>query len=208
MAASRLWRDPLRCNSRLARVAASMAMRLPGNSWRGGRISGAADRAVSWTYASSAPAAASSGPEKSPQPSRVATPKRDFSVASARAEEKSVAGRVVPLVAWPSGTSSSAGARRAISPFSSATLPARVWKAPVERSSQARPAASLVPASAASQLERLGSSRAVSVMVPGVTMRTMARATTDLLPRFLASAGSSTCSAMATRWPARIRRAR
>jgi hypothetical protein len=44
--------------------------------------------------------------------------------------------------------------------------------------------------------------------VPAVTTRTIARFTTDLAPRFLASAGLSICSAMATRWPARINRAR
>ena len=45
-------------------------------------------------------------------------------------------------------------------------------------------------------------------MVPGVTMRTTSRATTDLAPRFLAAAGSSVCSHTATRKPFRISRSR
>ena len=44
-------------------------------------------------------------------------------------------------------------------------------------------------------------SSASSVSVPGVTRRTTSRRTTDLPPRFRASAGSSICSQTATRWP-------
>ena len=53
------------------------------------------------------------------------------------------------------------------------------------------------------------SSKASSVSVPGVTRRTMARSTSAFDPRALrASAGLSICSAMATRWPPLISRAR
>ena len=51
----------------------------------------------------------------------------------------------------------------------------------------------------------MGSSRRSSVMVPGVTMRTTARRTTDLPPRLRASAGSSVCSQTATVWPDAMR---
>ncbi len=57
---------------------------------------------------------------------------------------------------------------------------------------------------AARKLCRRASSSASSVSVPGVTSRTTARATTAFEPRFRASAGSSICSAMATRKPLRI----
>ena len=50
---------------------------------------------------------------------------------------------------------------------------------------------------------RPASSSASSVSVPGVTRRTTSRLTTDLAPRFLASAGSSICSQTATRMPER-----
>ena len=53
--------------------------------------------------------------------------------------------------------------------------------------------------SAASRLDARASSSASSVRVPGVTSRTTSRRTTDLAPRFLASAGSSICSHTATR---------
>ena len=59
-------------------------------------------------------------------------------------------------------------------------------------------------AAAASRLAPRASRRLSSVRVPGVTTRTMSRRTTALEPRFLASAGSSICSAMATRKPLRI----
>ena len=49
---------------------------------------------------------------------------------------------------------------------------------------------------------------AAVAVVPAVTTRTIARLTTDLEPRLRASAGLSVCSAMATRWPALISRAR
>ena len=59
-------------------------------------------------------------------------------------------------------------------------------------------------AKAARKLCRRASSSDSSVSVPGVTSRTTSRFTTDFDPRFLASAGSSNCSAMATRKPLRI----
>ncbi len=54
-----------------------------------------------------------------------------------------------------------------------------------------------------SALARAGSSSRSSVIVPGVTSRTTSRRTTDFGPRFFASAGSSSCSQTATRWPSR-----
>ena len=81
-------------------------------------------------------------------------------------------------------------------------------KRPVETSAAAIPYRSPTFATAASQLAARESSRASSVKVPAVTTRTMARATTDLAPRFLASAGLSVCSAIAPRFPAVMGRAR
>ena len=52
------------------------------------------------------------------------------------------------------------------------------------------------------------SSSVSSVSVPGVTSRTTSRRTTLLSPRFFASAGSSSCSQTATRWPSAISRCR
>ena len=90
-------------------------------------------------------------------------------------------------------------------PSSAASQSATV-KAPVEISRLATPkrqppSAPRTRAMAAKALARAGSSSASSVMVPGVTSRTTSRLTTDLAPRFFASAGSSICSQTATRWP-------
>jgi len=80
---------------------------------------------------------------------------------------------------------------------------------PVEMSQAATPTSPRTSQQAASTLARRGSSRASSVSVPAVTKRTMSRATSALEPpRFFASSGLSTCSAIATRHPALIRRAR
>ena len=77
--------------------------------------------------------------------------------------------------------------------------------APVEMSIHAiARLASLLPLArptASRKLARPGSSRFSSVSVPGVTSRTTSRFTTDFEPRFLASAGSSSCSQTATRCP-------
>ena len=61
---------------------------------------------------------------------------------------------------------------------------------------------------ATSVLAREGSSSASSVIVPGVTSRVTSRRTTDFAPRFRASAGSSSCSQTATRWPCAMSRCR
>jgi hypothetical protein len=86
-----------------------------------------------------------------------------------------------------------------------------VSKAPVERSSQAAPTVSPdrspSGARASSQAGRAASSKVSSVTVPGVTSRTTSRRTAGAL-RFFASSGVSICSAMATRKPRRISRAR
>jgi hypothetical protein len=66
-------------------------------------------------------------------------------------------------------------------------------------SAAAMPQRSPTLAVATSQLAARDSSSASSVSVPAVTTRTIARETTDLAPRFLASAGLSVCSAIATR---------
>ena len=79
--------------------------------------------------------------------------------------------------------------------------------APVEMSIQASAKACSAPPftrpSAIRKLDSDGASSLSSVMVPGVTSRTTSRRTTDLPPRFFASAGSSICSQTATRnpWP-------
>ena len=79
----------------------------------------------------------------------------------------------------------------------------------VEMSHAARPNAPRTSHAAARTLARRGSSSASSVNVPAVTKRTMSRATSAFEPpRFLAASGLSTCSAIATRQPARISRAR
>ena len=59
-----------------------------------------------------------------------------------------------------------------------------------------------------SRLAPRASSKPSSVRVPGVTTRVTSRWTTDLEPRFLASAGFSICSQTATLKPARISLAR
>ena len=82
--------------------------------------------------------------------------------------------------------------------------------APVDISAQAtaQSAFGALPrqAKAAIKLCALASRRLSSFSVPAVTSRTTSRRTTDFEPRFLASAGSSVCSHMATRKPALIRR--
>jgi glycine/D-amino acid oxidase-like deaminating enzyme len=72
---------------------------------------------------------------------------------------------------------------------------------PVDMSTLASAKSAPLRPSAVNKLDARASSSASSVKVPGVTSRTTSRFTTDLAPRFLASAGSSTCSHMATRWP-------
>ena len=108
-----------------------------------------------------------------------------------------------------SSTRSSAGLIAASSAASAACGTADTANSPVETSAQAM-AASPLPsrASAAIRLQARGSSRESSVSVPGVTMRVMARCTTDFAPRALAALGSSVCSPTATLKPALISRAR
>ncbi len=107
-----------------------------------------------------------------------------------------------------SGTRVSDGAsaaRAAATP----SLPTRQHStSPVEISTLATAACPARNATAARRLEPRASSRDSSVRVPGVTTRTTSRCTTDLEPRFRASAGSSICSQTATLKPARISLAR
>ena len=76
-------------------------------------------------------------------------------------------------------------------------------------SAAARARAPPASPSATSQFAALASSNVSSVSVPAVTSRTIARLTGALPPpRFFACSGVSVCSAIATRWPALISRAR
>ena len=94
----------------------------------------------------------------------------------------------------------SAGDRRASSACSSPGPQATSSNRPVEISAAAIAQSSPARATAASQLALPMSSSVSSVSVPGVTRRMMARSTSAFDPRALrASAGLSTCSAMATR---------
>ena len=102
-------------------------------------------------------------------------------------------------------TRTSRGASRASSGANRTIGQAITRNSPVEMSTQASAASSRTSDQAARKLWRRASSRLSSVSVPGVTSRTTSRATTDFEPRFFASAGSSICSAMATRKPLRIR---
>jgi hypothetical protein len=103
----------------------------------------------------------------------------------------------------------SAGDSRASSAASSPGAQATSSNRPVEMSAAAMPHSSPDLATAASQLAEAGASKVSSVSVPGVTRRTIARSTSAFDPRaFLASVGLSICSAMATRWPPLISRAR
>ena len=103
----------------------------------------------------------------------------------------------------------SAGASRASSDLSSPGPHSTSSNRPVEISAAAIAHSSPTFATAASQLAAAGASNASSVSVPGVTSRTIARFTKAFDPRALrASAGLSICSAIATRCPARISRAR
>ena len=157
--------------------------------------------------------------ENSPKPSRVATPCRSLSRCAplslsklARACSEGLSGR---SWAQPSGTTTSLGPRRASSALSSSGPHSASTITPVEMSTEAIPKLPRTSASAANLLARRGSSRASSVRVPAVTKRTMSRLTRALedglpsrLARALASSGVSTCSAIATRSPAFMRRAR
>ena len=138
--------------------------------------------------------------------------------AEARLERALAAEAVEPAFAgaWSSrpGTGSSAiisaGWSRASSAASSPGAQAISSNRPVEMSAAA---IAHVVAGAPDRREPVGRRRirasASSVSVPGVTRRTMARSTSALDPRALrASAGLSICSAMATRWPPLISRAR
>ena len=80
----------------------------------------------------------------------------------------------------------------------SSTAQATLSTAPDDSSTTATAARPLRTATAARRLAPRASSNESSVRVPGVTTRTTPRWTTALPPRFLASAGSSSCSQMAT----------
>jgi hypothetical protein len=103
-----------------------------------------------------------------------------------------------------SGTRSSRGFSRASSVAISLCPTAVTENSPVDMSADANAKSAPDRPSAVSRLEDRASSSASSVKVPGVTSRTTSRRTTDLAPRLRASAGSSTCSHTATRWPLRM----
>jgi len=103
----------------------------------------------------------------------------------------------------------SAGDRRASSAANSPGPQAINSNRPVEMSAVAIAHSSPARPIAASQFAAADSSKVSSVNVPGVTSRMMARSTSALEPRALrASAGLSVCSAIATRCPPLISRAR
>ncbi len=107
-----------------------------------------------------------------------------------------------------SGTKVSEGCRAARAAPRPDTWTSRHSTSPVESSALATAAMPPRTAMAARRLAPRASSRPSSVRVPGVTMRTTSRRTTDLAPRLRASAGSSICSQTATLKPARISLAR
>ena len=154
--------------------------------------------------------AASSARPGAPNPSSVATLN---CARSARSPDR-LSNPPLPALVRTPGTSPSAmvsaGDRRASSAASSPGSQAISSNRPVEMSAAAMPhSPAPAVATAASQLADAGASRVSSVKVPGVTSRMIARSTKALEPRALrASAGLSICSAMATRWPALISRAR
>ena len=150
--------------------------------------------------------------ENWPNPSSVDTPWTAFSRASPPSLVKVLAGRGIQpggQASQPSGaTSSLAPSRASAAPSRSGSHSSSSIR-PVEISQAAIPQAPRTSQIAASTLARRGSSRASSVKVPAVTNRTMSRATSAFdPPRRFASSGVSTCSAIATRQPALISRAR
>ena len=103
----------------------------------------------------------------------------------------------------PCGCSSSAGSSRASQPARSASAHSVTPSWPLASPSQARPQVLRIFVAAHSRVSTRSSSRALSVMVPGVTTRTTLRSTGPL-----AVATSPTCSAIATASPSLISRAR
>ena len=101
---------------------------------------------------------------------------------------------------WRSMTATVNAAGKAVTSLSS------VAKAPVEMSTQASPSCGPTIPTATRKLLRPAGSRASSVSVPGVTIRTTPRRTSVLPPRLRACAGSSSCSQIATLKPLRISR--
>ena len=210
--------DWLESISRLERVASSMAMVWPASRLCGGNSRGSVPRPTCSRYSISPPAAASMAREKSPKPSSVATACTRWRLALPFSLSNSDFARGMASSgpnSAPSGTTHSlkvslaSAASRASSGHSSSTI------CPVEMSQLAMPMVPRTSAKATSRLARRGSSKASSVSVPAVTNRTMSRFTKALLtglPSALArafdSSGVSTCSAIATRHPALINRAR
>ncbi len=162
-----------------------------------------------------APIAPTSARPKAPKASSVPTPSADNSRASAEVLSKLARAKgvtaapdsdTIPAKAGSnaSGTSTSDGPSRASSGPSRTPEQGATRNAPVEMSTQASAPSPRTSQKAARKLCRRASRRLSSVSVPGVTSRTTSRFTTDFDPRFFASAGSSICSAMATRNPLRI----
>ncbi len=207
--------------SRLARVAGSMAMTSASPARFGGDRAGSLPAWVISRCAAIRPSAEISAPASPPKPSRVSTPYRRFSRASeaegsARAWATGCTSPPTPASARltassansRSGTRISEGCRAARAAARPDGAISRLSTSPVDSSTVATAAWPPRRAIAASRLAPRASSRPSSVRVPGVTMRTTSRATIDLDPRFLASAGLSICSQTATLKPARISLAR
>ena len=107
------------------------------------------------------------------------------------------------------GTRISPAPRRASAAGSAPRATGSVANAPVEMSTRARPSSPRRwPPRRPDSCCGRASSRPSSVSVPGVTMRTTSRRTSVLPPRRRASAGSSSCSQIATLKPLRISRCR
>ena len=201
--------------SRLRRVAASICIAPPGTSRTGGRSRGSLPRWVRSRYEINAPIAEISARPKAAKASSDATPNSSHSRFSAPVESKLPRDNAVTAApissirpnscaSWVSLIKTSRGASRASSGANRTCGQAITRSSPVEISTQASAASSRTSAQAAKKLCRRASSKLSSVSVPGVTNRTTSRRTTDFDPRFLASAGSSSCSAIATRKPLRI----
>ena len=173
------WPDRLESSSRLRCVAASSASASLRDSCSSARMCGSAERWVSRTYCSSAPAAhRACGRSATPKPRRSAICSCSRSTRVALANSKCQGGRVrttgrgataaCSSEAWVSQHSSSAGRRRSSS-ASSASRPdsSSTVKRPEASSSQASPNVPPSRNNAASRVSRRCSSSASSVTVPG-----------------------------------------
>jgi len=203
----------LASSSRLRRLAASSISASLRSSTCSARMCGSADFCVSRTYCRSAPAARmASGRSSAPKPFRSSVPSWSVSRREALASSKCHGGRIRSAVPdrvagstpAPSASSSSAGFSRSSSAASPwRPSPCSTVKRPAARSSHASPKRSPSRARAPTRVSRRSSRRAVSVTVPGVTMRTTCRSRGPF-----ELDGSPSCSQIATLSPLRTSLAR